>query len=135
MSGLNARIAVLLAALAVCGVGFAARGLPPQTSDQSAVAVTVTPRKLDGPVWEFAVSFNTHTQELKDDLLKSAVLIDAGGKPVSPIEWRGELPNGHHWKGILRFHASDPAPGVVELRINRPGEPGPRSFKWQRKAG
>lgn len=134
MSGLNARIAVLLAALAVCNAGSAAPSLPPQTSDQSAVTVTVTPRKLDGPVWEFDVAFNTHTQVLKDDLLKSAVLIDAGGKPVSPIEWRGEAPDGHHRKGVLRFNALDPAPGVVELRISRPGEPRPRSFKWQRKA-
>lgn len=41
--------------------------------------------------------------------------------------------SGHHRKGVLRFVPIVPAPEMVELRIYRSGESGPRSFKWQLK--
>lgn len=134
MPGLIVRIFVLLAAFGMGADTFAAPGgLAPQTSNQSAVTVKVTPRSLQTAVWEFEVTFDTHSQELKDDLLKNAVLIAADGTQISPIDWQGDPPSGHHRKGVLRFNAPKPTPGTVELRINRPGEAQPRSFRWDLK--
>lgn len=133
MSRMILRTIVVLAALGFWNGPSAAQALAPQTSNQSAVTVKVTPRNLQGPTWEFEVVFDTHSQELKDDLLKNAVLVAADGSSVAPIRWQGDPPNGHHRKGVLRFNAVQPRPGVLELRINRAGESTPRSFKWSMK--
>ena len=50
-----------------------------------------------------------HTQDLSDDLAKSAVLI-ADGKQYMPVGWEGAQPGGHHRKGLLRFKAIVPKP-------------------------
>jgi len=110
----------LLAAFALSLGATAAENLSPQTSSQSGVTVKVTPRSFSGPAWEFEVVFDTHSQELSDDLLKSAMLVGERGSP----------PGGHHRKGVLSFDALKPAPAVLELRIQRPGESGPRVFRW-----
>lgn len=133
MYSLILRTFVLLIALALVGGLHAAQVLPPQTSEQSAVTVKVTPRNLQGDYWEFEVVFDTHSQELADDLLKTAVLVTADGTQIAPAQWRGDPPGGHHRKGVLRFKALKPPPGTVHLRVSRPGEPKPRSFKWSLK--
>lgn len=133
MSGVILRHFVLLASIALWSGTLAAQALPPQTSKQSAVTVKVTPRNLQGAAWEFDVVFDTHSQELKDDLLKNAVLVAADGTQVPPVEWQGDPPSGHHRKGVLRFNALKPAPATMVLLINRPGEPKPRSFQWTLK--
>jgi hypothetical protein len=125
------RTALLFIVAVLWADAVAAPRLSAQTSTQSAVTVKVTPRNLQGNAWEFDVVFDTHTQELKDDLLKTAVLVTADGTLVAPTAWQGDPPNGHHRKGVLRFDALTPAPQNVELRINRAGEPKPRSFRWQ----
>lgn len=110
---------------------LAAGNLPPQTSSQSGVTVKVTPRSLAGSAWEFVVVFDTHSQELKDDPAKSAVLVVDGGAPSSPAGWEGDGPGGHHRKGVLRFKAAAPSPATLELRLQRPAEAAPRVFRWQ----
>lgn len=130
MPGLILRTFAFLTALAFCSGASATQGFATQTSNQFAVTVKVTPRSLQGAVWEFDVVFDTHSQELKDDLLRTAVLLSADGTPVSPISWQGDPPGGHHRAGVLRFNALNPTPSPVVLRISRPGEPNPRSFQW-----
>lgn len=131
MSSLSFRILVLLIAAFFSNGSSAAQGLAPQTSSQSAVTVKVTPRNLQGALWEFEVVFDTHSQELKDDLSKNVVLIAADGTPVPPADWQGDAPGGHHRKGVLRFNALIPPPSTLEMRINRDGEPKSRSFRWE----
>ena len=124
----------LLLAAAVAAAGVATAGpadLKTITTNEASVAVKVTPRMLEGAVWEFEVAFDTHTQELKDDLLKSATLMAADGSPVPSLEWKGAPPGGHHRSGVLRFAAPSPAPRVIELRIARAGETKPRIFRWE----
>ena len=133
MPGLILRTFMLLMAFALSGGLYAAQALPAQTSEQSAVTVKVTPETLEGDYWEFEVVFDTHSQELADDLMKGAVLVTADGTQIAPTEWRGDPPGGHHRKGVLRFTALKPAPDTVHLRISRPGEPKPRSFRWDLK--
>jgi hypothetical protein len=110
----------------------AASPLPVQSVSGSGVTVKATPRALPGGSWEIEIVFDTHSQELKDDLTKSASLI-AGGKTYAPVSWQGDPPGGHHRKGMLKFGAVEPRPQEIELRIARPGEPKPRSFRWQLK--
>lgn len=124
---------VLTAAMAASVAVPAATPFPTLSSTQSAVTVKATPRSLQGEVWEFDVVFDTHSQELKDDLMKSAVLVPANGSGIGPLEWKGDPPGGHHRQGVLRFDAIRPAPASVELRIERPGESRPRSFNWSLK--
>jgi len=125
------RMLLLVATFTVAAGPLAAADLPPQTSSQSGVIVKVTPRKLAGAAWEFEVVFDTHSQELKDDLLKAAVLVADGGAPFSPAGWQGDGPGGHHRKGVLRFKPPAASPASVELRLQRPAESAPRVFRWQ----
>lgn len=81
----------------------------------------------------FEVAFDTHTQPLTDDLMKSGELIASSGTGAAPLDWQGDPPGGHHRKGVLRFKALQPAPGAIELHIRRPGENAPRSFRWTLK--
>lgn len=114
-------------------VGMAAATLPTQTSSQSSVTVKVTPRNLAAGTWEFDVVFDTHSQELTDELGKTAVLVSDGGTPHSPLKWQGDPPGGHHRKGVLQFKPVSPMPAAIELQIKRSGETAPRSFRWQLK--
>ena len=125
-------LATTLAATVPAPFATAAPGLSPKSSSMGGVTVEVTPRIAAGPEWQFEVAFNTHSQELKDDLEKSALLI-ADGRESRPTAWKSDPPGGHHRKGVLSFAAPAPPPSAVELRIQRPGEPSPRSFQWQLK--
>lgn len=124
-------LSVLLAILAFAGSAPAAGNLAPKSSSQSGVTVKVTPRSLAGAAWEFEVVFDTHSGDLKDDLLKAAVLIADGSVPSSPTGWQGDGPGGHHRKGVLRFKPVAASPAAIELRLLRPGESAPRVFRWQ----
>lgn len=134
MRRLSLQVLLACAAFAAAteAVPAAAAGpLAPVTSNEAAVTVKVTPRSLEGASWEFDVVFDTHSQDLSDDLLKTAVLVAADGAAVAPLEWKGAAAGGHHRAGVLRFKALDPAPASVVLRITRPGETRPRVFQWK----
>jgi hypothetical protein len=103
-----------------------------QKSDHAGVTITVTPRNVvaGAKAWDFGVAMNTHSQELSDDLAKSAALVDEKGREYRPIGWEGAKPGGHHRSGVLKFAPIDPLPRSLELRIQRPGEKTPRVFQW-----
>lgn len=130
MSGLIIRTFVICLALALSIGASVAGDFPTLSSSHSGVTIKVTPKSLKAEGWEFNVVFDTHTQELKDDLLKSAALVDPAGAQISPVEWKGAPPGGHHREGVLHFNAPMGAPTEFELRFTRPGEQQPRSFKW-----
>ncbi len=123
----------MAAAFLATGAVLAASALPARTSSQAGVTVKATPRALDGSVWEFELVFDTHSQELNDDVEKTAVLSPAGGAAQTPIKWQGDPPGGHHRKGVVQFKAVSPRPASIVLRITRPGEPAPRVFQWALK--
>jgi hypothetical protein len=110
----------------------AAQSLPTLSAGGSGVTVKATPRALQSGSWEFDIVLDTHSQDLKDDLTKTASLV-AGGKAHTPAGWKGDPPGGHHRKGVLRFDGIEPGVKEIELRIARPGETKPRSFRWQLK--
>ena len=133
---MRSRLILLLVCFSTAFLGAggiaAAQSLSTQSSGTAGVTVKATPRVSSGGAWEFEIVFDTHTQELNDDLVKSASLL-ADGKPLAPAGWQGDPPGGHHRKGVLKFSATAPGTQAIELTITRPGEPTPRSFRWQLK--
>ncbi len=144
--------AVLLAAAAVSysivtggaiGLSAALAGSPEaanpnlstQTSSASGVTINVTPKNLasNADSWEFAIVFDTHSQDLSDDLVKSSLLLDGADGRHAPTAWDGAPPGGHHREGVLGFKPISPRPQSIELQITRAGEDAPRSFRWQLK--
>ena len=125
---------VLFAAL-LWGVGAAAAELPQQSSQAAGVSISVKPTEVDAKAdtWLFQVALNTHSGDLGDDLARTATIVDGAGKEQPAAAWEGDAAGGHHRKGVLRFAALSPRPEVLELRIKRPGEDGPRTFRWKLK--
>jgi hypothetical protein len=123
--------AVLLGTIPVGGASAAA--LAPQTSSELGVSVAATPRDLSPTAkeWEFEIVLQTHSQDLSDDLKAVSTLVADGRATQAPTAWEGDPPGGHHRKGVLRFEPVTPRPETIELRIPRPGESSPRSFRWQ----
>jgi hypothetical protein len=103
-----------------------------RTSNARGVTVKVTPKALSAAAatWEFVVVLDTHSQDLSDDLTKSASIVSPDGTRQAPIAWQDAAADGHHREGILRFQAPNPAPSVIELQIQRPAESEPRVFRW-----
>ena len=104
-----------------------------QSSSERGVTVKVTP-KLIGQAdtrWEFNVVLDTHSADLSDDLVQSASLTANDGRTFKPMSWTGAASGGHHREGVLAFDVPMPRPTSIELRITRPGETTPRTFRWQ----
>lgn len=118
-------------ALLASGGAAAAANLPAQSSTQAGVTVKATPRTLSAAAWEFEIVFDTHSQDLRDDLVKSAKLVADGGASYAPTAWQGDPPGGHHREGVLRFKPISPQPQAIELQIQRAGEAAARSFRWR----
>lgn len=112
-----------------------AADLAPQNSQSGGVSIAVKPVEVSAgaATWSFEVSLTTHSQDLSDDLVRAAFIVDGTGRKESPTVWEGDAPGGHHRKGVLRFKALTPMPEAIEMRIQRPGESAPRTFRWQLK--
>jgi len=117
--------------LVLASLPLAAADLPARTTSLGGVSLKVTSQSLSATAWDFYLLFETHVQEITDDLVKNSALIADGAAPVAPFEWKGDPPGGHHRRGVLRFKPPSPAPRTVELRIQRPGEAGPRVYRWE----
>jgi hypothetical protein len=106
--------------------------LPTRKDSSNGVTVAVTPVNLapGAKTWDFSVVLDTHTQDLSDDLAKSAVLVDERGNESKPLAWDGAAPGGHHRRGVLKFRPLEPRPKTVELRLTRPREGKPRIYRW-----
>ena len=122
-------LAFLIGSLASAS-SLAAAPLATVATNFGGVTVKATPGKLSGGTWEFQIAFDTHSQDLRDDVAKSASLVADGAVSV-PLEWSGDPPGGHHRKGVLLFKAPAGRPAAIELRLNRPGEAKPRVFLWR----
>jgi hypothetical protein len=131
-----AATAAAAVALVPLGAGFAesaAKALEAQKSAARGVTVSVQPLDLSPAAgsWAFKIVLDTHSADLSDDLAKAAVLVDDRGAEHRPAGWQGAPPGGHHREGTLAFAPVTPRPGAIELRIQRPGEPAPRAFRWR----
>lgn len=104
-----------------------------KTDEQSAVTIIVTPIDISpqSKEWKFDIVMDTHSVELNQDLIKTAVLVDGRGKEYKPLNWEGAV-GGHHREGVLIFNQIIPAPKSIELKISGIGNV-VRSFAWQFK--
>ena len=104
-----------------------------QSSIDRGVTLKVTPKSigLQETRWEFSVVLDTHSADISDDLVQSATLTTDDGRTLKPTSWTGAGPDGHHREGVLAFDVAAPRPTTIELRIARPGESTPRTFRWQ----
>ena len=127
--------ALVIGAAALYAASAAAGELPEQSSQASGVSVSVKPTDVSAAAktWTFEVALNTHSGDLSDDLTRTARLVDAAGKEQPPAGWEGAPAGGHHRTGVLRFKALSPRPDTLELRMVRPGETAPRTFRWTLK--
>lgn len=98
---------------------------------QGAVTITVVPLELsaESAQWEFDIVMDTHSVELNQDMVKSAVLIDDQGKEYKPLKWEGSI-GGHHRAGVLTFSQIIPIPKSIKLNISGIGDT-TRSFDWR----
>lgn len=105
---------------------------PLPSNNEESVTITVTPRPWQNgsSTWDFEVALNTHSEELKIDLVTAAELIDDRGQSYRPLSWEGSPPGGHHRRGVLKFKASAYQPKSLELKIKNSGGLAERSFKW-----
>jgi len=111
----------------------AAAELGARSSSAAGVSVKVKPKDVSpqAAVWTFAVVLDTHSQDLRDDLAKTAALVDARGGRHAPLAWEGAAPGGHHREGVLRFTSLGAQADALELQIQRAGEQAPRVFRWK----
>ena len=128
--------AAMAAAIAALAPGYgqsAAAVLAAQRSAERGVTLSVRPLDLSSGAksWAFEIVLDTHSVDLADDLAKTAVLVDDRGAEHRAAGWQGDPPGGHHRKGTLAFAPVTPRPSAIELRIQRPGEPAPRAFRWR----
>lgn len=110
-----------------------AADLASQSSASGGVTIAVKPVDVSAAAanWSFQVSLRSQSQDLRDDLVRTAFIVDrAGKKRESPIGWEGDSAGGRQRKGVLRFKALAPLPTAIELRIQRAGEKAPRTFRW-----
>lgn len=125
----------LLIALAVLALGLLAAvpalAYDSQLNGQARVFVQVQPTTLQpGQPGVFAVSLNTHSVELGQDLAKVSTLTDDLGNKYAPSAWNGSPPGGHHRSGTLLFPALNPKAAKVTLVISGVGGVN-RSFSWK----
>ena len=137
MRGAGVRLSLAAIAAGVLALGWAgafAATLAQQVSSEHGVTVRVTPRDLApaAKAWDFDMVLETHSQDLTDDLKAEASLVADGAKQP-PRAWQGPPPGGHHRTGVLSFAPVTPRPETIELRLLRPGESSPRSFRWTLK--
>lgn len=128
-------IAFVVAAIAFPAAPLAAQtpALAARSSDGGGVRVVVKPKTVGaGPTWEFEVTMDTHSTPLNADLVKTAALIDSGGRRYQPIAWKGDPAGGHHRTGVLSFPAPATQSGPFEIQIEGMG-PAKRSFQWTGK--
>ena len=118
---------ILLAATAFAG------DLAQQTSESGGITISVKPVDVSAGAasWSFKVSLDSLKQDLRDDLMHTAYVVNrASKKNEVPIAWKGDAAGGRHREGVLSFNAVNPTPTAIELRIRRAGEKAPRLFRW-----
>ncbi len=106
--------------------------LESRTSNENGVVVVVTPKHLgrNDPVWEFAISMDTHVRPLSEDIAKDSVLVDASGRRYTSAKWEGTGSGGHHRTGTLQFPRPETPSSSVVLEIDGVGGSAKRIFSW-----
>ncbi|MBI4128231.1 MAG: hypothetical protein HY459_04130 [Parcubacteria group bacterium] len=103
--------------------------LTAQTDDQGEVEITATPTVTDKDT-RLAISLNTHSQELDEDITVASVLFDGNGNRYQALRWEGDPPSGHHRAGELIFPPLLGETRSIRLIISGIGGVPERTFLW-----
>lgn len=127
---LKSIIGVLI--ISIAGWAAQAWAYENQIDDGGGVRIAVKPEALatSGPV-KFAISLNTHSVELDQDLTAVTELRDDQGRAYRPEKWQGSPPGGHHRRGTLIFPALQEQVKSVTLVIRGVADVKERAFTWQ----
>ena len=99
-------------------------------SRKNMVTVDVRPVQLSpGQPARFEVQMNTHSVDLRYDMVASGILKDDQGNEYRATIWDGSGPGGHHRRGILAFPSLEGKPRSVTLVIKNISN-ADRTFKW-----
>ncbi len=123
----------LLGAVMLFSTGTYASDLASQSNEDGGVTIAVKPVEVSAAaaIWTFQVSLRSNSQDLSDDLIRTAYIVNRTRKINEvPVGWKGEAPGGRQRKGMLSFKALAPLPTAIELRIQRAQEKAPRVFRW-----
>lgn len=101
--------------------------LAAKTVKTGEITVVLEPQRLDASGAEFAITLDTHSEELDMDLVAGAALVVNGAKWPAAA-WDGDGPSGHHREGRLVFDAAGSATGPVEITLD--GFPEPVTAQW-----
>ena len=100
--------------------------LASQSATSGAIAFAVEPRRVDASGAVFAITLDTHSEELAADMTRAKLSV--GGAAWSDPTWTGDAPGGHHREGELSFAPGGAASGTVVLVLEDFSEP--VEFVW-----
>lgn len=102
----------------------------PKSSFRSGLTLKITPVALGDAGWEFKASLDS-VGHVPDDDLQAATVLIVDGKELKPTKWTITSSRSHHREGILTFPAPASTAKIMEVRVQRPGEPTARIFQWK----
>jgi len=105
--------------------------LKAQSDNQKSVTVKVTPEEVRfGEPVKFEISFNTHSVDLSFDPASISTLELDNDLVISPEEWDGAGPGGHHRSGVLIFKSIPSDTKSLKLTIRDVAGVPARTFVW-----
>ncbi len=114
-------------------LGTNSSALASQTNTDGTVQVSVQPGDLQSSEWTFAVSMNTHSGNLPQDLTQSVTLTDDKGNKIALLRWENGVPSSmpdHHKSGTFVFAAPASKPQSITLTISNISGVAIRTFSW-----
>ena len=102
-----------------------------KSNKENRVRVDVRPvQLLPGKTAKFEIRMNTHSGDLRQDLLAVCTLKDSNGREYRPINWNGSPPGGHHRSGVLEFAELGEGAESITLVIREVANVPERVFNW-----
>lgn len=105
--------------------------LETQSKEENNVTITALPRIAENATqWEFAITLDTHSVDLSQNLAAISTLRDDKGGSYVPRAWEGSPPGGHHREGVLIFTPVIPFPQTITLEIRDAVNETMTAFRW-----
>ena len=103
----------------------------PQSHNAGGVRVDVVPLQLrPGQQARFEIRMNTHSVELKFDIVAVSILKDDQGREYRATVWNGSPPEGHHRSGVLEFPALPDDAKSAALYLKDIANVAERVYEW-----
>jgi YHS domain-containing protein len=105
--------------------------LKAQSDKQKRVKVKIVPFEIRfGEQVKFEVNFDTHSVDLSFDPAAISTLELDNNLVISPEEWDGDVPGGHHRSGVLVFKSIPSDTKSLKLTLRNVAGVPERTFAW-----